>query len=147
MGHTRHAATRHRKTRPAEEEFSMWVGWVAFAGIVMGTAGLLNILQGTVALFKDGYYTTVGSEPLVIDFTAWGVVLLATGLLLAFTGYGVIMGRTWARVVGVIIATFDAIINFAFIGAYPIWGVLAVSLNLVAIYAIAVHGREARVLR
>jgi hypothetical protein len=147
-GQTRHAATRRRKTRPAEEEnLSMWVGWVAFAGIVMGTAGLLNILQGTVALFNDGYYTTAGSQVVAIDYTTWGVALLATGLLLIFTGYGVVMGRTWARVVGVILATFDAIINFAFIGAYPIWGVLAVSLDLIAIFAIAVHGREARVLR
>jgi hypothetical protein len=147
MGQTRHAATRHRKAGPADEELSMWVGWVAFAGIVMGTAGLLNILQGVVALFNDGYYTTAGSEPIAIDFTTWGLVLLVTGVLLCTTGYGVLTGRTWARVVGVVIATVDAIINFAFIGAYPIWGILAVSLNLIAIYAIAVHGREAQILR
>jgi hypothetical protein len=130
-----------------EEDLTLWVGWVAFAGIVMGTAGLLNIIQGVVALFNDGYYTTAGSEPLVIDFTTWGVILVATGLLLGFTGYGVLTGRTWARIVGVVIAMIDAVINFAFIGAYPIWSILAVSLNLIAIYAIAVHGREAEILR
>jgi hypothetical protein len=152
MRKTRHAATRRRRTTPAataaaEEELSMWVGWVAFAGIVMATAGLLNILQGTVALFNDGYYTTAGSQPITIDYSTWGLALLATGLLLIVTGYGVLTGRTWARVVGVVLATIDAVINFAFIAAYPIWGILAVSLNLVAIFAIAVHGREAQVLR
>lgn len=148
MRQTRHATTRRRKAGPADdEEVSMWVGWVAFAGIVMGTAGLLNILQGVVALFNDGYYTTAGSEVVAIDYTTWGWVLLATGVLLCVTGYGVLTGRTWARVVGVLIATIDAIINFAFIGAYPIWGILAVSLNLIAIFAIAVHGREAQILR
>jgi hypothetical protein len=147
MEPTQRAATRHGKTRPVDEDLSMWIGWVAFAGIVMATAGVLNIIQGTVALFNDGYYTTAGSEPVVIDYTTWGWVLLATGLLLTFTGYGVLTGRTWARVVGVLLATIDAIINFAFIGAYPIWGILAVSLNLIAIFAIVVHGREARVLR
>jgi hypothetical protein len=156
MGQTRHAATRRRsaahparrrKAAPAEEELSMWVGWVAFAGIVMATAGVLNIIQGVVALFNDGYYTTAGSEPVVIDFTTWGFVLVATGLLLCTTGYGVLTGRTWARIVGVVIATIDAVINFAFISAYPIWGILAVSLNVIAIYAIAMHGREAQILR
>ena len=128
----------------AEENLSMWVGWVAFAGIVMGTAGLLNILQGTVALFNDGFYT---GKVVAIDYTTWGVVLIATGLILAFTGYGVLTGRTWARIVGVVIASIDAVINFAFIGAFPVWSILAVSLNLIAIYAMAVHGREAQILR
>jgi hypothetical protein len=148
MAQTRHAATRRRRINPAdEEEVSMWVGWVAFAGIVMGTAGVLNIIQGTVALFNDGYYTTAGSQPIAIDYSTWGWVLLATGLLLTVTGYGVLTGRTWARVVGILLATIDAVVNFAFIAAFPIWGILALSLDLVAIFAMAVHGREARVLR
>ena len=148
MAQTRHTAARRRRSArvEAEENLSMWVGWVAFAGIVMGTAGLLNILQGTVALFNDGYYTA-GGDAFSIDSTVWGVVLLATGLILCFTGYGVLTGRTWARIVGVVIASIDAVINFAFIGAFPIWSILAVSLNLIAIYAISVHGREAQILR
>jgi hypothetical protein len=148
MGQTRHTTTRRRKSArvEAEENLSMWVGWVAFAGIVMGTTGLLNLLQGAVALFNEGYYTAAG-DVVAIDYTTWGVILLATGLILCFTGYGVLTGRTWARIVGVVIASIDAVINFAFIGAFPIWSILAVSLNLIAIYAISVHGREAQILR
>src|SRR4051794_10933703 len=146
MAQTRHTTARRKRSArvEAEENLSMWVGWVAFAGIVMGTAGLLNILQGTVALFNDGYYT---GKVVAIDYAVWGVILLVTGLILCVTGYGVLTGQTWARIVGVVIASIDAVINFAFIGAFPIWSILAVSLNLIAIYAMSVHGREAQILR
>jgi hypothetical protein len=33
-------------------------------------------------------------------------------------------------------------VNLAFIGAYPVWGVIVIALDVLVIYAIAVHGRE-----
>jgi hypothetical protein len=30
----------------------------------------------------------------------------------------------------------------AFIAAYPVWGIIIIALDIVVIYALAVHGRE-----
>ncbi|GAA1035545.1 membrane protein [Virgisporangium ochraceum] len=141
-------ATRRRSGIGDTDSLTTWVGWVAFAGIVMATVGILNVIQGFVAVFNDDYYTPVDSGPVAtIDYAVWGWVLVGFGVLLMVTGYGVVFGRTWADVVGVVLAVGDAILNFAFMSAYPIWSAMALALDVIVIYAVAVHGREAKVLR
>jgi hypothetical protein len=55
------------------------------------------------------------------------------------------MGRTWARVVGIVLAAVSAIVNIGFIYASPVWAVIVITLDVIVIYALAVHGREVRV--
>jgi hypothetical protein len=125
-----------------------WVGWVLFAGILMFTVGFFNIIEGLVALFNSGYYQ-VQSTGLVIrvNYAAWGWALIIFGAVLVFAGYGVMAGRTWARAVGVIIAVINAVVNLTFIAAYPVWITLTVALDVLVIYALIVHGREASAFR
>jgi hypothetical protein len=33
-------------------------------------------------------------------------------------------------------------VNLAFISAYPVWSVILITLDVIVIYAIIVHGRE-----
>lgn len=122
-----------------------WLGWIVFAGTMMIMLGFFQAIEGLVALFDDGYYL-VANDGLVVsaDFTVWGWVHLLTGLVALGAGIGVIMGQTWARVIGVIVAMFSAVANLAFLAAYPIWSVLAITLDIIVIYALTVHGREAK---
>ena len=64
---------------------------------------------------------------------------IAAGVLF---GFGVLVGQTWARVIGIALAVISAIINLAFLAAYPVWGVILIALDVVIIYALAMHGRE-----
>jgi len=77
----------------------------------------------------------------------WGWVLVGFGVLLAVAGYGVLVGQTWARVAGVVFAVLNALVNVAFIAAYPVWITLTIALDVIVIYALIVHGREAKALR
>jgi hypothetical protein len=125
-----------------------WVGWVLFAGILMFTVGFFNIIEGLVALLNSGYYH-VRSTGLVVhvNYAAWGWALLLLGLVLAAAGYGVMVGRVWARTVGVVMAVVNAVVNLTFIAAYPVWITLTIALDVFVIYALIVHGREARAFR
>jgi hypothetical protein len=53
----------------------------------------------------------------------------------------VISGATWARVIGIILAVLSAIANFAFIPYYPLWSILVIAIDVIVIWALAVHGR------
>jgi hypothetical protein len=130
------------------DRVTWWVGWVLFAGIALFTAGCFNMIEGLVALFNRDYYV-VGSSGLVVhaDVAVWGWTLLIFGAIEAVVGYGVATGRTWARAVGVVLAVVNAVVNLAFIAAYPIWITMTIVLDIVVVYAIIVHGREARILR
>ena len=127
------------------KDLTGWVGWVFFAGIMMFTVGFVNIIEGLVALFKNEYYLVRPNGLVVnLDFTAWGWALLLFGLLLVFAGYGALVGQTWARVTGVILAVVNAVVNLAFVPAYPVWAIIVITLDVLVIYALAVHGGEVK---
>jgi hypothetical protein len=109
----------------------------------MELVGGFQVIQGLVALFKDDYYL-VSPNGLVVEvnYTAWGWTHLLIGLVAIATGIGVMLGQTWARVLGIVIAVVSALVNVAFLSAYPIWSTIIIAMNVLVIYALAVHGRE-----
>jgi hypothetical protein len=129
-------------------EMTGWVGWIIFAGVMMFMIGCFSAINGLIGIFKDEYYV-VGSNDLVIsvDYTTWGWVHLLLGILIAATGVGAMAGQTWARVVGVGLVALNALVNFAFLSAYPVWSLIIITLDVFVIYALIVHGREAGALR
>lgn len=76
-----------------------------------------------------------------IDITAWGWTHLILGVLVAITGIGLLLGQTWARVVGIILAVLSAVANFLFLPYYPFWSILVITLDIIIIWALAVYGR------
>jgi hypothetical protein len=120
-----------------------WVGYVVFAGVMLMMLGAFQAIEGLVAIFRDEYYVVTRSGLLLtMDFTTWGWVHLILGLIAVGTGIGVLLGQMWARVTGIVIAVLSALANLAFLPAYPIWATIIIALDVLAIYALAVHGRE-----
>ena len=102
-------------------------------------------VQGLVAVFDDGFYhVTEGGLVVDVDYTAWGWVHLLLGALIIISGVGVLSGNVAARAVGVGLAGLSALLNVLFIEAYPIWSVLVITIDVLVIYALTVHGRELR---
>ncbi len=130
----------HREEVP---ETSMWTGWVTFGAMMMILLGSFQAIAGLVALLDDGYYK-VASNGLVVHFNyaTWGTVHLIVGLVALGAGIGLMTGAMWARVTGVIVAMVSAIVNVAFLSAYPLWALTMIALDVVIIYAITAHGGE-----
>lgn len=125
------------------EAASSWVGWIAFAGVIMVMLGAFHVFQGLVALFRDEYYL-VGRSGLIVnvDYTTWGWVHVTAGLVVVVAGLCVFAGQIWARAVGVLLALGSAVVNIAFLGAYPLWSLVMIALDVVVILALTVHGSE-----
>jgi hypothetical protein len=122
-----------------------WTGWVVFAAFMMIMVGAFQAIEGLVALFDDGWYHVTQNGLLVeADYTVWGWTHLLLGALLIVAGVGVLAGNAVARGVAVVLAGISALVNLAFIEAYPIWAVLVITLDVLVIYALIVHGRELR---
>jgi len=132
----------------SEPQPTGWVGWVIFAGILMFMIGSFNALAGIVALFNDEYYLVSQDGLLIeVDYSAWGWGLLLYGIALGIAGWGVVVGQTWARVVAIILVAINALVNLAFLSAQPVWTTIVIALDVIVIYALVVHGREAKALR
>jgi len=122
-----------------------WAGWVVFGGVMLILMGTFQIVQGLVALFDDGFYL-VGSNGLVVDvnYNTWGWIHTIIGAIALLAGVGLLAGNMAARIVGVVIACLSALVNLAFISAYPVWSTILIALDVIVIYAIIVHGREVK---
>lgn len=130
---------------PSEPAPSGWVGWLLFAGMMMILVGAFQAIDGLIALFNDELYVVRPSGLVVnVDYTAWGWTHLLLGILLIAAGAAVFSGRIWGRTVGVIAAMLSAIVNFAFIPAYPVWSLLIITVDILVIYALIAHGGEMR---
>ena len=127
----------------AAPERTAWSGLVVFGAMMMILMGTFQAIAGLVALFDDGYYIVAKSGLVVnVDYTAWGWVHLGIGVVALAAGAGLMAGQMWARVLGIAVACVSAIVNFAFMPAYPFWSLTMIAFDAFIIYAIAAHGRE-----
>jgi hypothetical protein len=122
-----------------------WVGWVIYASVMMILLGVFQFIAGLVAAFDDKYYD-VRSSGLVlhISYTGWGVIHMILGVLAVAGGYALMKGHLWARVYAVALAMLNAVSNLLFLSAYPIWGVIMITIDALVIWAVCVHGNEVR---
>jgi len=109
----------------------------------MGMVAVFQIVNGLTAIFRSGTYV-VGEDRLAVevDYTVWGWVHVVLGLVAGAAALALLAGQMWARVVGIVMAVASAVTNLAFIPAYPVGSTLVIVLDVVVIYAIAVHGGE-----
>ena len=131
-------------SRASREPSGAAVGFILFAAIMMIMAGVFQAIQGLIGIFENEFYVATRNYLLQFDATTWGWIHLLLGLLVAFAGWGLFSGRTWARTVAIILAVLSAIANFAFIPYYPFWSLLIITLDIFVIWAVAGHGGELR---
>jgi len=135
-----------RSTTPSVSQppgASAWVGWIAFAAVCLSLLGAFHVVQGVAALVDADYFPAAGDGPITdISLTAWGWVHLLGGAVLIVAGLCVFAGQTWARAVGVLMAVASLIGSFAFVGAYPVFSLVMISLGIVVILALTVHGSD-----
>jgi hypothetical protein len=123
-------------------EVTGWVGFIAFAGMLLILAGVMQGIYGLVAIFNDKWVVFGNQANLVLDMTAWGWIHLGIGVVLALAGIGVLLGNTVARIVGIVVAGISMIVSFMSLPAYPLWGLVVIALDAFVIYALIAHGRE-----
>jgi hypothetical protein len=129
----------------AGRQTSGWaVGLIMFAAIMMIMVGVFQALQGLIAIFENEFYVATRNYLFQFDATTWGWIHLLIGLVVAFAGYGLLSGRTWARAAAIALAVLSAIANFLFIPYYPFWSLLIITLDIFVIWAIAAHGGDLR---
>ncbi|MEU6262176.1 DUF7144 family membrane protein [Saccharopolyspora shandongensis] len=131
-------------THGARRMHTGWVGWVYFAATILLLAGIIQVINGAIAFARTGTtYVTPAGSAVPVSYAGVGWSFLITGVVLAATGVGLFSGRTWARAVAIAMAVISILTNIAFFTTYPLWSAVVIVLDVVVIYALAAHGREA----
>lgn len=127
-----------------DTEVTGWVGWGWFAAIVIMVAGVFDALYGLIAILMPGsaYFVAVEGDLFLFDVAGWGWWHLITGVLLILVAVALLAGATWARVVAIILVGLNALGQLFLLPVQPWWSLIVLTLDVLVIYALTVHGRE-----
>ena len=126
--------------------FSGWVGWIWFAAWLLILGGVFQIIHGIVAITHgEDYYGPHTQVAVELGYNAWGWIHIFLGIFMIVGGLSLAKGHMYGRLIAVLAATSSAIGNIAALGgANSGWAFLLIVMDLFVIWAVMVHGQEAR---
>ena len=114
-----------------------WSGWVTFAALMLVLLGAMNGFRGFLALFDDGYFVAGTKDQLVlVNYDAWGAVLLVWGAILMIVGAGLNARRGWARWTAMIVVMLDVLLQIGFFPSLPLLALGLIALDVVVLFAL-----------
>ena len=124
------------------DDVTGWVGWIAFAGVIMIIAGVLNFIYGLIAAVNDDWVVFGNRANLYLDLNQWGWVHMILGVVVALAGGFLFTGNILARTVGVIVAAASLVANFLWLPTYPVWSLIVITMDVLIIWALTADGSE-----
>ena len=135
----------HRQDADDAPSSPLWTGMLGFASIMLLMLGGFHVLGGFIALLENRVYDADATDLLLFQsYAGWGIAHMALGTLALLTGVGLVMRKPWSRVATMVIASFSAVTNLAFLSASPGWYGLLIMLDVLVIYAVTVHFEDER---
>ncbi len=114
------------------------------AGILMILAGVYDFLAGLAMVLKRAFFIAPSGYAYNWSIHNWGWTQLILGAVVFLAGVCVLLGMTWARVVGVILATLSAVASFLVLPYYPVWSIVLIGVDVFIIWSLVAYRRGAR---
>ncbi|MYW63342.1 hypothetical protein GTY65_04505 [Streptomyces sp. SID8379] len=122
----------------------MSLGGVVFAVCILGIVGGFHAIAGLSAILNENYYQAQNDYAFDFDVNGRGWVEMITGVVMLVAAISLFSGRTWARVVGIVVAGLSAMENFFFTPYHPVWSAIIIFLDVLVIWSLVTYGhREA----
>ena len=125
-----------------DDMMSGWVGWVAFASVMLYLIGFMHLIAGFAALFTDTVYLIGENNIWALDYTQWGWIHAIGGMLAILAAGSLMAGKGYGRTVAVLVAFLSVLANMLFIPVYPIWSIIMVTVGVLVIYGVVAHGGD-----
>lgn len=89
-----------------------------------------------------GYSTTSHYYAYHWSLSGWGWANLILGIVVVAAGVCVLLGQTWARWAGVVLAVISGLGSFLFLPFYPFWSILVIAVDMFIIWALLTARRR-----
>jgi hypothetical protein len=126
------------------EPAGTWSNWITFAALVLALLGCLNGFQGLLAMFDEGYFVAQGKQLALVNYDAWGAILILWGILLLIVAGGLNGRREWARWTAAAVVMLDVILQVGFLPSSPLLSVTLITLDVIVLYALTARWQEAK---
>ena len=111
-------------------------GWIAFASVMTGAAGGLNIIDGVVALYRTSVFK---DTMLVGNLRYWAFAFIIFGVIQLVAAFAIYGGRSWARWFALVTVAVNAFAQLLAIDAYPFYAIAVIAYDVAIFYALAAH--------
>ena len=105
---------------------------------MMGLLGIWNFFEGIAAISSAHVYVA-NANYVFSDLNTWGWIILFIGVLQGIASLMLFSGSEFARWFGIAVASVNALGQLAFIPAYPVWGLLMFSVDVLIIYGLVAY--------
>ena len=118
-------------------------GWLIFAAVVLGVAGIMRIFDAIWAFRYHGVLPQNFEDAIFgHSLKTYGWVDLIVAAILIICGFAVVAGSGFARWLGIIAAAIAGINAIWWMPFYPVWAFVYIILAFMVIYALAVYGGD-----
>jgi hypothetical protein len=139
VAHVRTAQDYELRSGYDEYESEHGTGWLMFATVMLGLAGIWNFIEGILAVSSSRVYTD-SSVFVFSDLNTWGWIVLILGIIQVLAALAIVSGSEFARWFGIGAVGLNAIGQLMFVPIYPAWALTMFAVDVLIIYALAVHG-------
>jgi hypothetical protein len=120
-------------------------GWLFFAAIVLGVAGIMRIFDAIWAFRYHGVLPQNFEDAIFgHSLKTYGWVYLIVAIVLILCAFGVMVRSQVSRWIGIFAGAVLSISAIWWMPFYPVWSLTYIFVGILVIYGLAVYGgREA----
>lgn len=111
-------------------------GWITFAAILAGLAGVANLLFGLGGVFRASVFPT--NSVLFSTLTYWGWGMIIFGILEILAAVLLVGRSNGGRILAIVLASVSIVGWMLWLGAFPFAGLTALVLDVLVIYGLSV---------
>jgi hypothetical protein len=116
-------------------------GWILFAAIVLGVAGIMRIFDAIWAFRYHGKLPqNLENAVFGHSLTTYAWIYVIVAAILIVSAFAVLQRSQIARWVGIIAGAIVAISAIWWIPYYPIWSLVYIGVGILVIYALVAYG-------
>jgi hypothetical protein len=116
-------------------------GWIVFAAVVLGVAGVMRIFDAIWAFRYHGQLPQHLEDALFgTSLKNYGWLWLIVGILLILCGFGVMARSQLSRWIGIVAGAICAISAVWWMPYYPVWSLVYVGMGVFVVYGLAAYG-------
>ncbi len=117
-------------------------GWIVFAAVVLGTAGIMRVFDAIWAFRYHGVLPeNLENAIFGHSLKTYGWIYIVVAAILILSALVIVMNRSQVgRWVGVAAGAILAISSIWLMPYYPIWSLTYIGIGVLVVYALAAHG-------
>ena len=115
-------------------------GWASFVAVYLLIVGGIHLIWGVAALADANNFRE--DDLVVSSLSVWAWISIVVGAIEVLGGSLVLRRNEAGQIIALLVAILGTLTSVFTIGAYPVWSLIALGVDLLIIWAVTVHAEE-----